>query len=379
MTGHAPVVAAIRIRPVLSPLDRPLRTASGSTDAAPIVLVDVISDDGTVGHAYLFAYRSDMLAPFTRLLEQLSALLLGAPIAPRSAIGALRQNMVLLGTAGMLDMALAALDIALWDVLARSAQLPLVRLLGGEPKLVRAYASFGMDGPQGAAAAAATAVAAGFRAVKVKIGYPTLGEDLAVIRAVRKEAGPGVDIMVDYNQSLVLSEALRRGRALDDEGLAWVEEPLAADALDGHSRITDALVTAVQLGENALGASGIEAILDAHASDLVMIDLVKVGGVTGWLAATSLCDAAGRQYSTHFNQEPSAHLMPLTHGAHLLEYYGVADAVLASPLQVTGGYVTADDRPGNGIEWNEDAVRRFALAEHVIGPGSAKAQSQFPS
>ena len=369
MSVDAPVVAAIRIRPVLAPPDQPLRTASGSTDAAPLVLLDIASDAGVVGHAYLFAYRSDMLATLTRLLEDVATLLLGAPTAPRTAIASLRKEMVLLGTVGLLDMALAALDIALWDLHARSARLPLVRLLGGEPRPVRAYASFGMDGPQRAAAAAAGAAAAGFGAVKVKIGYPSLAEDLAVIRAVRREVGPGVDIMVDYNQSLDVSDALRRGRALDDEGLAWVEEPVAADDLAGHARIADALLTPVQLGENSSGAKGIKAILDSHAGDLAMIDLVKVGGVSGWLTATSLCEAADRQFSNHFYQEPSAHLMALSPDAQLLEFFGVADAVLANPLRAVSGYVTADERPGNGVDWDEDAVRRFALAERLVGSG----------
>lgn len=367
MSKSEPVVAAVRVRPILTPLDPPLRTANGSTDTAPLLLIDIVSDTGITGHAYVFVYRPEVLAAVTQLMEGLATLLVGTSSAPLTAIRTLRRDMVLLGTAGLLDMALAGLDIALWDLLARSRELSLVRLLGGEPAPVRAYASFGMDGPEQMATAAATAAAAGFTAVKIKIGHSTVAEDLAVVRAVRSAVGPAVEILVDYNQCLSLPEALRRGQALDDEGIAWLEEPVAAEDLLGHARITRAIAVPVQLGENAWGPAGISAVLESGAGTLVMIDLVKVGGISGWLAATALCNNANRRYSDHFYQEVCAHLMTLSPGAHLLEYYGLADAVLASPLRAVNGYVTAVDQPGNGVDWDEDAVMRFRLDDRLIG------------
>lgn len=367
MSTSEPVVAAIRLRPTLAPLDPPLRTANGSTDTAPLLLIDIVSDTGVTGHAYVFVYRREVLAAMTKLVEGLATLLVGTSAAPRTALRTQRHDMVLLGTTGLLDMALAGLDIALWDLLARSRELPLVRLLGGEPTPIRAYASFGMDGREHIASAAAGAAAAGFTAVKIKIGHPSLAEDLAVVRAVRSAVGPDVEILVDYNQFLTVAEALRRGRALADEGITWLEEPVAADDLKGHARITEAIAIPVQLGENAWGPAGISAILESGAGTLMMIDLVKVGGISGWLAATALCDNANRRYSDHFYQETSAHLMALSAGAHLLEYYGLADAVLANPLRADNGYVAAVDQAGNGVDWDEEAVTRFKLDDRLIG------------
>ena len=372
MNSTEPLVTHIRTRGVLAPLDRPLRTAAGSTDAAPLVLVDITSSAGVVGHAYAFAYRADLLETVTCLVRNLSAALLGDPIAPQAAAARLRAGLTLLGTAGLAQMALAVVDTALWDLLARTAGMPLVRLLGGHPQPVRAYASFGMDGADCAARLAVTAAESGFGSVKVKIGYPTLAEDLAVIDAVRREVGDGVDIMADYNQALTVPEALRRCRALDTRDLAWIEEPVAADDLDGHARIAEQIRTPIQIGENAWGAAGISDILNHRASDLVMIDLVKVGGISEWLTASALCTAARVPYSDHFYQETSAHLMALSPGAHLLEFYGPADAILTQPLAAVQGHVVPGEAPGSGVDWDEAAVTRYARYGYDVGSPARK-------
>ncbi|WP_051161757.1 enolase C-terminal domain-like protein [Nocardia brevicatena] len=367
MNAAEPLVTHIRTRGVLTPLDRPLHTAGGGTDVASLVLVDISSSAGVIGHAYAFAYRADMLATLTRLVRDLSATLLGGPIAPQAATARLRTGLTLLGTAGLAQMALAVLDTALWDLLARSAGLPLVRLLGGHPQPVRAYASFGMEGADCAARSAAAAAESGFGSVKIKIGYPTLVEDLEVLDAVRNEVGDGVDIMVDYNQALTVPEALRRCHALDTRDLAWIEEPVAADDLDGHARIAEQIRTPIQIGENAWGPAGIRAILNRRAGDLVMIDLVKVGGISEWLTAAALCTSANIPYSDHFYQEASVHLMALSPGAHLLEFYGPADAILTQPLTTAHGHIVAGEGPGSGVDWDEEAVARYVRCGHEVG------------
>jgi mandelate racemase len=344
----------------MAELREPLNTASGAATAAPLVLIDVSAENDRTGHAYIFTYRSDVLQAVTALINDLARHLVGQPITPRAAIGRLRRDFLLLGTPGLVDMALAGLDVALWDLHARTADAPLVRLLGGEPTAIKAYASYGMDGVDRAADAAAEAMAAGFTAIKLKIGYKTLGDDLAVIHAVRKVVGPTVDVMVDYNQSLTVPEAMRRCHALDDENLAWIEEPVRYDDLNGHARIAEATATPLQLGENSWGPAGTLALLTHRACDLVMLDLVKVGGISGWLNAAAVCEVFSAPVSNHFNQETSAHLIALTDRPHCLEFYGLADAVIETPLQAVDGYVTPCETPGNGIEWDEDAVARFA-------------------
>jgi mandelate racemase len=328
-------------------------------ESAPLVLVDLVTENGVVGHAYVFTYTPSVLPAMTRLLEDISRQVVGDRVAPTAVIDRIRSRLVLLGTSGLVDMALAGLDMALWDARARASGLSLVRLLGGEPKPIKAYASFGMDGLQRAVEAATRSVEAGFHAIKVKIGYPTLKEDLDVVRGVRKVIGADVELMVDYNQALNVPEAIRRGHALDDEGLAWIEEPTLADDLDGHARIAEAIVTPLQLGENVWGPRGMMAMLSRRASDLAMPDLMKIGGVTGWLRAVSICEAGGVPVSNHFYQEMSAHLLALSPYAHYLEYFRLADAVLLRPPAAVGGFVQPEDQPGGGVEWDEDAVARY--------------------
>jgi mandelate racemase len=188
-------------------------------------------------------------------------------------------------------MALSGLDMAAWDALAVRAGVALATLLGGRPRPIPAYNSLGMIPPAEATDAAAKTVAAGFKALKVKIGWPTLAEDLAVVRAARKVLGDDVALMVDFNQSLTQPEAIRRGRVLDGEGVAWIEEPVRADDYRGAAEVAAQVATPIQIGENFNGPYEMELALGA--SDLVMPDPQQIGGVTGWLRAAALAQTAG--------------------------------------------------------------------------------------
>jgi mandelate racemase len=207
--------------------------------------------------------------------------------------------MTLLGTRGLQGMAVAGLDMAAWDALAVAARVPLVTLLGGKPRPIAAYNSLGMIPPAEAADAAAKTVAAGFKALKIKIGWPTLAEDLAVVRAARKVLGDDVALMVDFNQSLTRPEAIRRGRALDGEGIAWIEEPVRADDFQGAAAVAAQVSTPIQIGENFNGPYEMELALSLGASDLVMPDPQQIGGVTGWLRAAAPAQMAGVPCSSH--------------------------------------------------------------------------------
>jgi mandelate racemase len=166
--------------------------------------------------------------------------------------------------------------------------------------------------------------------------------------------------MVDYNQSLTPAAAVERMRLMDDEGLTWVEEPTLAHDYAGHARIAREARTPVQCGENWWGALDLRHALDAGASDYVMPDVMKIGGVTGWQRAAALAHAYGVPLSSHLWPELSARLLSCTPTAHWLEYADWWNPILATPLLVENGFAVVDDTPGSGIVWNEDAVCRFA-------------------
>ncbi|HEX4252041.1 MAG TPA: enolase C-terminal domain-like protein, partial [Pseudonocardia sp.] len=204
-------------------------------------------------------------------------------------------------------------------------------------------------------------VAEGFHAIKMRLGRPSAGDDLAAVRAVRAAIAPDVTLMADYNQALGLPSALDRCRTLDDEGLSWIEEPVRHDDYAASAQLAAALRTPVQLGENFAGPRALALALEHGACDLVMPDLDRIGGVTGWQAAAALADVAGMPVSSHLFPEVSVHLLAATPTAHWLEYVDWAAPLLLEPLRIVGGVATPPDRPGNGLEWDTAAVTRYRI------------------
>ncbi len=356
----SPTIQAFRVRAVRVPMREPHQTASGVITESPLVLTDVITDTGISGHSMVFTYTPAALKPTAELIQNFEGLVKGEAVAPADMEQKLSKRFRLLGTQGLVGIALAAIDMALWDALARVHNVPLVRLLGGVEKPVRAYGAVGYDGEAGCAKGAQQWATRGFKGIKAKIGYPTVHEDVAVVRAMRKATGADMSIMVDYNQCLTPTEAVQRLRVLDDEGLTWVEEPTLAHDYAGHALIAREARTPIQCGENWWGTLDMQHAIAARASDLVMPDVMKIGGVTGWLRAATLAHAQALQVSNHLWPEISARLLCCTPTAYWLEYADWWNAILTEPLRVEKGMAVVDDAIGTGVEWNEDAVRRFA-------------------
>ena len=357
-----PRIKQLRVRAVRVPMPDPHQTASGTVSESPLVLTDVVADDGTVGHSIVFTYTAAALEPTARLVQNMESFVAGEPLAPLELEKTLSRRFRLLGTQGLVGMALAAIDMAVWDALARLQGLPLFALLGGSARPLRAYGAIGYDGAARAAEVAAAWAARGFTGVKAKIGYATVGEDVEVIRAIRRAAGDRVAIMVDYNQALTPAEAVGRLRVIDDEGLEWVEEPTMAHDFAGHAAIAREAKTPIQCGENWWGVQDMQHAIDAAASDFMMLDAMKIGGVTGWLRAAALAAPRGIRLSSHLWPEFSAHLLSVTPTAHWLEYADWWNAVVREPLVVEDGVATpAGASAGSGVEWNEAAISKFLV------------------
>ncbi len=351
-------IASIRTTPVLAPLPRPLRTASGTIDRFPLVLIDVVTDDGTEGRAYAQVYLPELLPALDRTVAGLAEMILGMPLAPRDVHGFLLRRLRLLGVRNLTGIALGGLDMALWDAWARARGEPLARALGAELRPLRAYNSVGLYDARSVAAIAEETRAGGYAGLKIKAGFPTLAEDLAAVRAAREALGDDIALMIDYNQSLSVAEALVRCRALDGEGLEWIEEPVRADDLDGCARIAAAVTTPIQIGENFNGPAEMHAAIAARACDLVMPDPQFIHGVTGWLEAAALAHAAGLPMSSHTFVEASTQLMCATPTAHWIEVLDAAGGLRRAPLQLRDGMITPWDAPGIGLEWDPEAVAR---------------------
>lgn len=355
-------IRALRARAVDIPLDRPIETALATISTSPVVLIDLTTQEGVTGRSYVFCYTPLVMAPLVRLLHNLDEQLRGLPASPGETGPRLQSQFRVLGTSGLVEMALAGIDMALWDVVGKREGISLRRLLGSSRTSVPAYAGIRSMQPEAAAREAVAAVERGFGAVKVKLGAGSLEDDLAVVRRVREAAGAGIEIMADYNQSLTVEEALRRGAVLDGERLTWIEEPVRAGDDAGHARLTRALRTPIQLGENWWGPEEMERSVASGASDVVTFDAVRIGGVTGWCRAASLAEGAGLPVSSHRYPEVSASLLAATPTAQWLEYVDTVGRVLIEPVGVERGQVLVPDTPGIALEWDEEAVRSF-LAE----------------
>jgi mandelate racemase len=339
-------------------MKEPHRTASGTVTESPLVLTDVITDEGITGHSIVFTYTAAALQPTADLIRNFESLLKGEPVAPREIEHKLARRFRLLGTQGLVGMALAGVDMALWDALARSQSTSLIRLVGGVEKPIRAYGAVGYDGVSGSARVAEAWARRGFKGIKAKIGYPDLKEDIEVIRAMRAAAGEDVAIMVDYNQSLTPVEAVQRLRVLDGEGLTWVEEPTLAHDYEGHALVAREVNVPIQCGENWWGTQDLRHAINAQASDFVMFDAMKIGGITGWLRAAALAEVSAIPVSSHLWPEISWQLLCVTPTAHWLEYADWWNIIVSEPLGIENGMAVSRQAVGTGVEWNEQGISR---------------------
>ena len=256
-------------------------------------------------------------------------------------------------------IAVSGLDMAAWDALAQAAGMPLCVLLGGSVGPVPAYNSNGLwlGQPEAMAAEAVTLRdEGGFTGLKLRLGREHLADDLKTIAAVRGAVGADMALMIDFNQGLHLGEALRRCHAIDDLDLAWIEEPIVYDNLDGYAHLAAELKTPIQMGENFYGPRELHKALQRKACDLVMPDFMRIGGVSGWLRAAAIAGAAGVPVSTHLYPEVAAQVMRVTETAHWLEWQNWADPVLLKPYEVRDGLLHIPNVPGTGLEWNENGV-----------------------
>jgi mandelate racemase len=363
VTAPALTVGAVRTVAVSVPMRFALGTSAATVREAPLLLVDLATAEGVTGRSYLFCYRPSGAAAIAAVLRDAVALIAGERVAPVAIAAKLERRFALIGVAGVVRMALSALDMALWDALAVAAGQPLAGLLGASPRPIPAYNSCGLGlmAPAAAADEAEKLLAGGFRAVKLRLGYPTLAEDLVVTRAVRRRVPDSVSIMVDYNQALTVAQALERGRALAAEGIAWIEEPIRHDNVIGYATLTRDLAPPIQIGENFDGPKAMARALAASACDLVMPDAARIGGVTGWQQAAGIAAAYDAEMSSHLMPELSAHLLAATPTAHWLEYVDWANTILAEPLTLSDGCITASAKPGTGLAWNDDAVAHYRL------------------
>jgi mandelate racemase len=360
---HKLTCESVTVRAVSIPMRRPIVAKVGTYPEWPFILIDVKTKEGVVGRSYLEPYLRNAIRYVGPAIEDMAAAFKGRQLAPldmyRDVIGTLH----LLGRQGVSVIAAAGLDMAIWDALAKAAGLPLAELLGGTVGRIRTYNTNGLWllPLDKLAKEAEELVAEGnFSAIKIRLGRAKLADDLEALKLVRAAIGDDIRLMCDFNQGQTLQEAIWRCHALDDQGLYWFEEPVVFDNYAQSAQLARELRTPVQIGENIYGPRSFFDAVQAGAADLYMFDLMRIGGVTGWMRAAAIAGAAGHPVSSHLYPEVSAHLLRATETADWLEWRDWGNPIIAEPFEVVDGHAIVPDRPGNGIEWNEAAVAKYA-------------------
>jgi len=354
---------SVTVRAVSVPMSRPIVAKVGTYPEWPFILIDVKTKEGIVGRSYLEPYLKNAIRYIGPVIEDMATTFKGRTLAPLDMYRDVIGSMHLLGRQGVSMIAAAGLDMAIWDAVAKAAGVPLAVLLGGSVGPIRTYNTNGLwlIPTEKLADEAQALVAEGdFKAIKIRLGRTRLAEDLKSIDLVRSAVGDNIHLMCDFNQGQTLQEAILRMHALDDQGLYWFEEPVVYDNYAQSAQLARELKTPVSIGENIYGSRSFLDAVQAQAADVYMPDLMRIGGVTGWMRAAAIAGAAGHPLSSHLYPEVSAHLLRASESADWLEYRDWGNPIIAQPFQVANGFVTVPDRPGNGIEWDEGAVSKFA-------------------
>jgi mandelate racemase len=380
--SHAPLtIRSITARAIVLKLKRPVVARIATLSEWPVILIDLQTEQGITGRSYLEPYIVKSMRYLVPALQDFCDMLKGRRLAPIDLFDAARKSLHFVGYEGMSMIAASGLDMAAWDALAKAANQPLCVLLGGTVGSVKSYNSNGLwlKSPEAVAAEAIELRdEGGFTGLKLRLGRERIADDLATLDAVRKAIGEDIHLMVDFNQGLTLGEALQRCHMIDDHGLAWIEEPIVYDNLDGYARLAAELKTPLQIGENFYGPREMYKALQRGACDLVMPDFMRIGGVTGWMRAAAIAGSAGIPMSTHLYPEVAAHVMRVTETAHWLEWQDWADPILQQPYAIKDGHLHVPDVPGVGIDGTRMWLRRTGFRrkpKSILGSAPRRRES----
>ena len=359
-------VAKVEVHVLKVPLDQPYTAAGRSVGANWHVLAEVTTEDGVTGFGYIVALNQMFIGTVAAATRELAPLLIGMSVAePEAAWRKMARAGDWVGPGGLLHYAIAPLDIAIWDAFGKTLGQPVSRMLGGARDRLPVYASDGFWyslSLEDLAASAAKAFDAGFRAVKLRVGHEAepAGE-IARVRAVRDAVGPSVAIMTDATESWSVSQAIRTGKALQEAGVVWIEDPVSHTDVSGMARVAAALDADVATGEHLYQIADFARLLEARGTAIALIDLGRIGGVTPWRHVASLAHGFGVTVGGHVLPEIHVHLLCAVPNARVVEYVPRSAALLREMPALSEGALVVPAGGGFGLELDPDAVRRFSV------------------
>jgi L-alanine-DL-glutamate epimerase-like enolase superfamily enzyme len=324
-------------------------------------IIRIYDADGAVGTGYSYTIGTGGPSIMKLIELTLAPALIGREAAEIERIW---RDLLFLSHAtsvgAITSLALAAIDTALWDLKCRKANEPLYRMAGGAQERIPLYTTEGGWLHIEAAALvddALKAKALGFGGSKIKIGRPHVSEDVARIEAVRKAVGPAFEIMTDANQRFTVDEAIRRARCLTPLDIAWIEEPLTADDLMGHVRLSQSTTLPVAVGESIYSPLHFREYLQQGACSIVQVDVARIGGITPWLKVAHLAECFNVPVCPHFLMELHVSLCAAVPNARWVEYIPQLDSLTTEPMRIENGHAIPSPAPGLGIAWDFNAIK----------------------
>ena len=358
-------LTGINIRTVNVPLKKPIIAHIGTFEYWPYICLDLLTNSDIIGKSYIGPYLVDQLPSIVNCIKSLSKIYLERNITPFNFYQEGFQKLSLLGYQGIALYSLAALDIAFWDAYSKAANLPLACLLGSELKPIKSYNSRGLwlvPIEKIEAEVNELLLEGNFKSIKVRLGRESVADDITVIEIIKKVAGPNIDIMSDFNQCYSYEDALKRMSELDEQGLYWFEEPINYRDYDGCYKLSSKIKTPITIGENFHGSYDLITSIKKESSTFIMPDLMRIGGVSGWIKAANIAESFNIPLSTHLFPEVSAHLMHITPTAHWLEWVDWANPILLDTgFKIKDGNYMLPNIPGTGIEWNEKNIEKYKV------------------
>ncbi len=345
------------------PLPRPLKVATFDLPGVDTCCVTLRTREGINGAGWCFAFGAERLRALAAMVRDQFATLIGKdPRNTEENWAAMRKSVSFVGRDGISAHAIAALDTACWDIKAKAEGVPLWKLLGGTRTEIPCYASEGLflnESTDELQRGAADLIAGGHAAMKLRAGKPTLEEDAGRACAVREAIGSETTLMMDANQGWSVDQAKAACRELEEFNLEWIEEPVDYEDVRGCAEVVKASNIPVCQGETNYNPRGMRHLLVAGAADVLMADLQRMSGVTGWLQAAGVAREFGKPITSHLFHEVSAHLMSATPGSIWCEHMPWWEPIIKEPMEMKDGHLILTGRPGLGIEWDEAAIRKF--------------------
>ena len=363
MTYTPDAIRAITLSTLRLPLPVPISDAKVFTGRQKpmtevvFLIAEIETAQGHSGHGFSYSKRAGGPAQYAHAKEVAGAAIGEDPNDIQRLYTKLLWAGASVGRSGVATQALAAIDIALYDLKARRAGLPLSKLLGSHRDSVRTYNTSGgflNASLDEVLTRASQSIEEGIGGIKIKVGLPDSSEDLRRVRAVREHIGD-TPLMVDANQQWDRTTALRMGRRFEELDLVWIEEPLDAYDAEGHADLARALDTPIATGEMLASVAEHERLIEARACDIIQPDAPRVGGITQFLRLMTLADRAGLDLAPHFAMEIHLHLAACYPREPWVEHFDWLDPLFEERLETKGGRMIVPDRPGLGITFTDQA------------------------